>query len=98
MYNDAIELCPGIGMMGEGITSCGIQIRATNDKQAELCKFQTRQGQANVITGDISLHMFWQASMQHMAVHHLFLEDSAVNRGPNLETRKDSKIPGQIAW
>ena len=53
LYQDAIEVCAGIGMMGEGIQACGIKIRVANDLRQELCHFQERQGQVNVIAGDI---------------------------------------------
>lgn len=53
-YDDAIEVCAGIGLMGEGISSCHINIQAVNDKQNELCKFQIKHGQKNVIVGDIA--------------------------------------------
>ena len=53
VYNRCIEVCSGIGMMGEGIKSCGITINAANDLQAEFGIFQTQHGQSNFVEGDV---------------------------------------------
>ena len=53
MYQDAVEMCSGIGVLGEGLASCGLSIQATNELQPALCQFQVRQGQCNVVPGDI---------------------------------------------
>ena len=53
MYFDAIEMCSGIGILGEGLASCGLSVRATNELRDNLCQFQVRQGQMSVIQGDI---------------------------------------------
>ena len=53
MYYECIEMCSGIGILGEGISSCGVSIKATNDVKEAMCQFQLRQGQCNVIQGDI---------------------------------------------
>ena len=39
--------------MGEGLVTCGIKIQAVNDISDEMCQFQIRQGNQNVIDGDI---------------------------------------------
>eukprot|EP00435_Cladocopium_sp_Y103_P018548 s365_g4.t1 len=43
----------GIGMMGEGVKACGLSVCAANDISSSFCQFQVRQGQQNVIQGDI---------------------------------------------
>eukprot|EP00435_Cladocopium_sp_Y103_P024181 s205_g5.t3 len=53
MYQHVIEVCAGIGMMGEGCQACGLSIQAVNDLSEPLCQFQQRQGQSNVVVGDI---------------------------------------------
>ena len=53
MYYECVEMCAGIGILGEGIASCGVTIKATNDLKEPMCQFQLRQGQCNVIQGDI---------------------------------------------
>ena len=54
MYSSVIELCSGIGIMGDGLTANGLSIRVVNDLRAENCSFQERQGQSSVVPGDVA--------------------------------------------
>ena len=54
MYRDAIEVCSGIAMMSQGIASCGMTVKATNDLQATNCEFLVKQGFSEVIQGDVN--------------------------------------------
>ena len=40
MYNGAMEVCAGIAMMSQGLTSCGLDLKATNDLQETNCAYQ----------------------------------------------------------
>ena len=40
--------------MSQGIVSCGMTVRATNDLQTTNCEFQTKQGFSEVIEGDVN--------------------------------------------
>ena len=54
MYSNVIDVCSGIGIMADGLRACGLNICAVNDLREENCNFQTRQGQTNVVVGDIA--------------------------------------------
>eukprot|EP00435_Cladocopium_sp_Y103_P074815 s37_g51.t1 len=53
MYQHVVEVCAGIGLMGEGCQSCGLSIQAVNDLREPHCQFQQRQGQPNIVLGDV---------------------------------------------
>lgn len=52
-YMQVCEVCSGIGLMGEGLESCGASVMCSNELREPYCDLQRLQGRMSVIQGDI---------------------------------------------
>ena len=53
---DGIEVCAGIGALGEGLRANGIQIQVTNDIRDKFTMLMQHQGFQSTVTGDVGSH------------------------------------------
>ena len=56
MFQEAIEVCSGIGCMGQGLTACGIATKASNELRKPFCELMTAHGRRHVVQGDLGLN------------------------------------------
>ena len=59
IYGDVIELCAGIGCMGEGFKAAGLHVKQSCDISAAFCDWQKAQGNHAIIQADITKPATW---------------------------------------
>ena len=64
IFDQAVEVCSGIGCIGVGLSSIGISVKASADQSKFMCDFMTRQGRSGVIHGNIgdrsTMYALWK--------------------------------------
>jgi site-specific DNA-cytosine methylase len=56
---DGIEVCAGIGALGEGMTANGIKVHVANDIRESFTSLMRFQGFETTVTGDVGSHAVW---------------------------------------
>eukprot|EP00438_Fugacium_kawagutii_P027560 Skav207079 [mRNA] locus=scaffold1909:520327:525366:+ [translate_table: standard] len=75
VFGNAVETCAGMGFLGQGLQSAGIEVKVLNELRPSFCSFRSTRGCDRTIEGDIHDTNTWKL------IHHAHKQSCILTAG-----------------